>query len=853
MCPGKLVIAEVGPMRKERIGKGQMTKRIILVLAVTLLLAVAVVGLWSTHLIRKSLPQISGEIALPGLLNRVEVIRDIYGIPHIRARSENDLYYALGFVNAQDRLWQMDLFRRLSQGRLAEIFGPDLIPLDYKHRVLGFQRLAERLYGDADEESRKMCRAYVGGINDYIREFPDRVPLEFLLLGYRPELWSPENVYGVLMWQQWMVTFNWESELAMVGLMQGLGVDETLELIGTQREQGPSIISETEKQYGVEQSRIDGTIIPPEFDYNRIKFEREEASPAQKGETHVSSIADRSQVFASNAWVVSGARSHSGKPMLANDPHIPHTLPSIWYMVHLSAPGIDDAAGIMTLGVPMIVMGHTRHIAWGDTTTGADTQDLFIEKLNPEDPNEYYHDGAYLPFESVKEVIRYRERGEMKSVEKEIRLSVHGPIINEIADPPVRTDMPLSLRWAGYETSDSLKSARLMLRARNWQDFREALRYTVTPVWNWVYADAEGNIGYQLVGLIPIRKKGRGMLPVPGWLEEYDWDGYIPYDEMPRLFNPSNGYIVTANNRVTPDDYPYLISTQYLGPYRAERIEELILARERLSSEDMERIQMDVYSKQAERLRDIFVDACEKYPSADSDFRQAVELMKAWDLMAEPDRAGATIFFESYATIARNIIRDRMEGGLWRRVYRSIPSLDDLLTEAASRKWFDDASTDAVETRDQAIAAGVARAVKSLRQFYQCDPEGWTWGRLHTLTFTHPLGRQGILAKALNVGPFQMGGSNSTINPANYYFDVERKPYPVVAGASMRTVVDFGNVNAAHMVITLGQSGNRFSSHYSDQLPFWLRGESLPIWNTAEEIEANQEGKLLLIPVKTDR
>jgi penicillin amidase len=413
--------------------------------------------------------------------------------------------------------------------------------------------------------------------------------------------------------------------------------------------------------------------------------------------------------------------------------------------------------------------------------------------------------------------------------------------------------MPLALRWAGYEMSDSLKSSRLMLKAKNWQDFHGALRYTATPVWNWVYADVEGNIGYQLAGRIPVRKKGRGMFPVPGWLKDYEWDGYIPYDEMPRLLNPSNGYIVTANNRVTPDDYPYLISTRYANPYRAERIEELILAHERLSMEDMQQIQMDAYSKQAERMRDIFVDACEKCQTADPDFKQAVELMKKWNLVADQDSAGATIFFESYATVARNVINNRMKAGLWRRIYRSVADLDDLLGNDEAQKWFDNPSTEDVETQDQVVAASTAEAVKSLRQFYQSDPEAWKWGKLHTLTFAHPLGRSGILAKLLNLGPLRMGGENSTVNPANYYFDVEQKPYPVIAGPSMRTVVDFGNVNAAQMVITLGQSGNRFSRHYSDQLPFWLRGESLPLWKTQGEIEANQEGKLLLIPSKPDR
>jgi len=425
---------------------------------------------------------------------------------------------------------------------------------------------------------------------------------------------------------------------------------------------------------------------------------------------------------------------------------------------------------------------------------------------------------------------------------------VHGPIINEVADPPVHPDTPLALRWAGYESSDSIKSADAAIKARNWEEFRAALSDTITPVWNWVYADAEGNIGYQVVGKIPIRKRGRGMVPVPGWLEEYEWEGYIPYDEMPRLFNPSNGYIVTANNRVAPEDYPYLISTRFAPRYRAERIEQLLLQHEKLSAEDMHRIQMDVYSKRGERLRDRFVDACEHHPRTDPDFAQALELLRNWDLNVDTESAGASIFYESHAMVARNIFGTRMESTLWKQLYRVIGDLDDMVDDESARKWFDNPATDAVEPRDEAIAAGVAEAVTSLRKFFGTGPNTWTWGRLHTLTFRHPLGRSGLLAKMLNLGPFPLGGAISTVNPGIYYFDSKEKPYSVWAGPSMRTVVDFADVDAARMVITLGQSEERFSSHYADQLSHWLNGESLPMWRKADSMESHLEGRLVLKP-----
>jgi len=825
-----------------------LAKKLVLSLATAILLIIIVASIWSAIIVKKSLPQISGEIELSSLESPVEVVRDDFGIPHITAQSELDLYRALGFVNAQDRLWQMDIFRRVSQGRLAEILGPNLIALDHRHRVFGFRRLAQKLYASADDKSQSICRAYVDGINQYIAGFPDRLPLEFRLLRYKPEPWSPEDVYGVLVWQQWMVTFNWEAELAMVSLIQKIGSEEALGLLNIHMVEGPTIIPESDKQYAPAPSRIDDTVLAPEVDYTLIKFEKDESSRKESKNSHAAWLRSAGEFYASNAWAVSGAKSLSGKPILCNDPHIPHTLPSIWYMAHLSAPGIDDAAGIMTLGVPMIVMGHTRHMAWGDTTTLADTQDLYIEKLNPADPNEYLYNDQYRPFDVLKEIIRYREDGRMKMVEKEIRFSVHGPIINEIADPPVQPATPLALRWAGSESSDMIKAGSLMLKAKGWDEFREALSHVATPVWNWVYADADGNIGYQLVGLIPIRKKGRGLVPVPGWIEDYEWEGYIPYDEMPRLLNPSSGYIVTANNRVTPDDYPYLISTRFAPPYRASRIEELLLKRERLSVDDMKRTQMDFYSKRGERLRDIFVSACEKHPQPGPDFARAVELLRDWDLGTDTESRGASIFYESYAAVARRVFENRMGPEIWIHLYRVIGSLDDILKADSAGNWFNDPSTEAVETRDETIAGGVAEAAAALREFFRDGPDSWKWGGIHTLTFAHPLGRSGILAKILNVGPFPIGGAISTINPGVYYFGSEQKPYAVWAGPSMRTVVDFADVDATQMVITLGQSEQRFSRHYCDQFPYWLKGESIPIWKTAAEQDAHLEGRLLLKP-----
>jgi penicillin amidase len=806
-------------------------------------------GIWATHFLKKSLPVIDGEVEMAGLENRVEVIRDEFGIPHIRAESDTDLYRALGFVSAQDRLWQMDLFRRVAHGRLAEIFGESSIDMDRRHRVFGFNRLGRELYENAREESRAICRAYTDGINRFIESSAGRLPFQFALLKYEPERWSPEDVYIVLMWQQWMVTFNWEGELAAVELIQKLGVEDALDLLTFAQSVGPTIIPESDRQYDASPSRIDDTVLPPEIDYSSIRFL---ASPQNDDEAQSSDTARLelpTQIYASNAWAVSGKQSASGMPILSNDPHIPHTLPSIWYMVHLSAPGIDDAAGITTLGVPMVVMGHTKHIAWSDTTTVADTQDLYVEKLNPDNPDEYLHKGKYRAFEIIKETIRYRGDGKMQSIDIEISLSEHGPIINDIANPRVGPETPLALKWAGSGGSDFVYGGHMLLKARGWDDFREALRPVATPVWNWVYADADGNIGYQLAGAIPIRKKGRGQLPVPGWIDDYEWDGHIPYDEMPRLFNPSTGYIVTANNRVTPDDYQYLISTKFAPRYRASRIEELINSKEKLSAPDMREIQMDLYSKRGERLRDYFVSACEKYPQPGPDFARAVELLREWNLETDVESVGASIFNESHATVARKIFGERLGPDLWKRVFRSFADLDDMIETESAARWFDDPATEAVETRDEALAAGVDAAARSLREFFKDGPDTWKWGGMHTLTFKHPLAVTDFMGRVLNVGPHPLGGAMSTINPGVYNFSLPDKPYEAWAGPSMRTVVDYADVNATRMVITLGQSEHPLSPHYSDQFEYWLKGDTIPIWKGAE-VDAHAKGRLVLTPPK---
>ncbi|UCD83522.1 MAG: penicillin acylase family protein [Deltaproteobacteria bacterium] len=783
------------------------------------------------------------EIVLDRLEGSVKVYFDLYSIPHIEAESERDIARVIGYLQASYRLWQMDLTRRMATGRLAEVFGEDLLPVDTFHRVIGLNRFAKRGASEMEPETVTLIQAYADGVNAWLEEHK-KLPFEFRILGYKMEPWRVEDTIAIARYMGWELGANYMMELLRYALIAERGEEVGWALVPKHRDPGPYIVPPSEVKYTKGAHK--------EIPQNHFK-RYTGLKPAFLADLLARSHNARSASFAtvpaaSNNWAVSGSRSESGKPLLANDPHLDLNFPSVWWEAHIKA-GDLEVAGVMFPGTPQIVLGHNRHIAWAATTSMTDVQDLYIERINPNDASEYLYDGSYEKFRvHIEEILCRSEEGmEVKRIE--VRESRHGPIINEVADYLPDDAPPIAIRWTGWETSDELKGFSIFTHASNWDEFREAFRYYKVPVQNWVYADVNGNIGYIAGGLTPIRPNHDGSLPVPGDDPRYEWAGFVPTGELPQLFNPRRGFVASANNKVVPPEYPYPYSDTYLPPYRAWRINELLGKKERFSLDDMEQIQLDTYSKQGERIAPHFVRVCrgKGYPEYSLKGR-ACEVLGEWKFDTGVESAAALIFYEAYRQSFVLTFEDEMSPEIYeafRERFEAYNTFDNLIEEVGM--FFDNRETENRETKDDVLAAGFEKAVEALEERFGDRIEEWRWGEVHTVLFDHPFGQaSGIMRRLLSLGPYPLAGSQETINNGYYsYFD---KPFSVTLGPSLRHLVDMADVEGARMVITTGQSERRLSPHNRDQVSLWVGGEYRPMLMNWDKIRGLPGKHLTFIP-----
>ncbi|MCX5993762.1 MAG: penicillin acylase family protein, partial [Chloroflexi bacterium] len=534
-----------------------MRKGLIIAGSVLLVLVLLVTAV-SAVIIQRSFTPVDGVVKLKGLKAEAKIYRDSWGVPHIYADNEDDLFFAQGYVQAQDRLWQMELHRRMGSGTLSEIFGESTLESDRLYRTIGLRRSAADSYKELDPAMQGVLQSYCKGINEFIRVNGNNLPLEFTILGFKPADWDPTDSLTVSKLVAWGLGKNWEVELTRARIVQKLGEEKAGQLLAPYPEGGP-------------------LVVPLEL----IAY-----SLGSKVAVGLQPVSD---CLGSNNWVVDGTKTVSGRPLLANDPHLSVMMPSIWYETGLHGAGFE-VAGVSIPGCPLINIGRNRDISWGITNLPADTQDFFIEKLNPADGLQYQYKGEWKPLQVLEESIKVRGRSEPEKLQ--VRSSLHGPLMDKVISG---LEQPLALQWYGSRTSSLIKSVYLLDKAANWEEFHEALRLWDTPSQNIVYADRGGNIGYQSTGLIPVRTKGLGTVPVPGWTGEYDWTGSIPYDQLPSVPNPSNHFIVTANNKVVSDNYSYFMTYDWSPAYRAQRITELLQAKEKLSVDDFREIQADIY------------------------------------------------------------------------------------------------------------------------------------------------------------------------------------------------------------------------------------------------------------------
>lgn len=767
-------------------------------ICVAALIAVVVLAGAGGYLwLRGSLPQTAGEVAVPRLGAAVKVRRDEDGIVTIRAQSEADAFYALGFVHAQDRLFQMDMMRRVAAGRMSEVVGEATLDLDRFMRILGLYGVAEANLPTLPNDIRVILEAYAAGVNAFLEGRDGPLPPEFQLLGYSPEPWRPADslAWGRLM--AWQLSDNWWQELLRYRLSGVLTPDELNQLWW----------APTTPEIGTP-PRIKDTAFAPGLP----------GGPDQRG--------------ASNSFVVAGSRSASGKPILANDPHLGLQVPIQWYLARLETPTLT-LAGATAPGVPMMVIGHNGHVAWSFTTTHSDTQDLYLEKLLPGDPTHYLSPAGPAPFEARQEVIKVDD-GEDVTVT--VRSSRHGPILSDA--PQLRWQDPaqvLALAWPGFNADDGTAAALFRInRARNNKDVLTALDDFDSPQQNVVFADTTGRIDLAVAGRVPVRHKlsGASEMPAPGWLADYDWAGFYDLAEMPQSHDPASGWIATANNDIRPEDYSRFLAARWEAPYRYRRIAELIEATPAHSLDTLSAIQLDTLSIAATELLPQLLMQYDRAPKHDMKIvparDTAVGLLLRWDFAMDRDRPEPLIFIAWLAELNREILAGKL-GPLFEE-YASTNTEHILdLVSGDTVDWCGTHRTPDRNPCDERVRDAFHSAIHRLSESYGDDPTAWRWGDAHQARFNHSIFARIPVLGDLVGQPTATDGDNFTVNRATPRLDFESVRFDNVHGAGLRAVFDLADLDASRFIIAGGQSGNPLSPHFGDLIERWRDGEHLTI------------------------
>jgi penicillin amidase len=752
---------------------------------VTGLLALLMVLAGGLYLyLRSALPQTDGRVVLAGPRAEIRIERDADGVPRIIAQNDEDLSFGLGFVHAQERLFQMELQRRYGAGRLSEIFGPQAVAVDRQMRVLGLYRAAEAEIPFLSTEMNHALDAYAAGVNAFLTSRRGALPPEFLLLGFAPEPWRPADslVWGKLMAVQ--LGGNYRGELLRARMARTIPAADLEFLYPDYPRGAPTTLAEMAPIY--RQMALD---------------ELYEALPALVG-----------PIYASNNWVVDGVHSASGKPILANDPHLAFGSPGFWYLARLETPQ-HQITGATAAGVPLVVIGHNERIAWGFTTTTADVEDLFVEQVDPADPGRYLTPQGSAPFQSRHETVVVKGAA---PVEITIRETRHGPVLSD-ALPPGAADRGFVLALAATFTVPGDRSAEALWevnRAADWPSFRAALRQFVGPVQNIVYADVDGTIGFIAPGQVPIRRRGQGWLPAPGWTGSHDWTGFIPFDALPTAINPPSGHFVTANNKIVPDNYPYFLSRDWDLPNRAERIEALLAATPQTAASSAA-IQADTFSLMAERLVPLMTGTVTQNPAT----REMVERLRNWDFRMDMDKVEPLLFTAWLREFSRSILFGRFGDAVSDYWDLRPRVMEAVLTERPD--WCDDPKRPGEESCGSRLAEALEATLARLGRDYGSDMAQWQWRRAHVAVFANSVfSRIPMLRDWLRIA-IPTPGAYDTLNRGPSTIRDDTTPFEQRFGPGLRMIADLASPEDARMITAPGQSGDPLSAHYADLLQRW--------------------------------
>jgi penicillin amidase len=837
----------------------RFARRILTGLLGLLIILAIVLPAGGVYTARRSFPKIDGELQLSGLDGPVDIYRDRFGVPNIYASTMHDLFFAQGYVHAQDRFWQMDFWRHIGSGRLSEMFGDSQVDTDKFLRTLGWARVVQQELDTLDSQSLAILDAYAQGVNAYLAEHHgSQLSLEYAVLkllnpDYQVEPWQPLHSLTWAKAMAWDLRGNMDEEIERAILLKTLTPEQLAELYPPYPSDHPVIVTgdKGESRVGSGTSYHDS---PLSTFHSLLSTLHSQISSLD------ALLGPYGDGIGSNSWVVAGQRTSTGKPLLANDTHLSAQMPSIWYEIglHCTPKGEScpfEVAGFSFAGAPGVIIGHNERIAWGFTNLGPDVMDLYIEKINPANPDQYEVNGQWVEMDIVQETLQVAGGA---PVELTVRYTRHGPVVSETygklkdfsqtAGVELPPGYAIALRWTALEASNTFPAIWMLDRAGSWDEFRRALSYFDVPSQNIIYADSDGNIGYQTPGKIPIRASGNGWLPVPGWTDEYEWTGYIPFEELPRAFNPPQGYIVTANNAVVGQDYPYFITSEWNYGQRARRITEMIETQ--ANPIDLARtqgMQGDDLSPNAKKLVMLIPPAQWSKPIQ----AQAFEILTTWDGQNRMDSAGAAIFAAYWKNLLALTFHDNLPEAYyptgdsrWIEVVRN-------LVGQPNNPWWDNLTTkDKVETREDISLMAFTQAVDELEGRLGKDLSKWAWGDLHTLTFRNQtLGESGVapIEALFNRGPYKTAGGEAIVN-ATGWDPTAADPYVVNWLPSERMVVDLSDLSNSTTIHTTGQSGHAYHSHYADMPDLWRNIQFHPMLWERTNIQADVEGHLKLAP-----
>jgi penicillin amidase len=801
------------------------------------LLTLAVVGavagvLWLRGAEKTALPVLDGDLqvagaGLQGLSAAVTVRRDAHGVPHIEAASQDDLFVAQGYVTAQDRLWQMDAFRRNANGDLAEILGASLVAHDKMQRVFQFRKTAERIYGALDPADRARLDDYARGVNLFIAQHQDSLPAEFKLLFYRPKPWTGADSIAIGLMMVQTLDTHWDTKMAREEISHDLHnpkLEADLYPVGSWRDHPPTgeVIDWSQPHPAPPGTNDDDDEDNTQARGGVAAHEDMAALHALMGLPSCEGC-----TLGSNNWVIAGSHTASGKPLLSNDMHLGLTEPNIWLMADLSAPGFH-AAGVTLPGMPCVIAGHNEHVAWGITALYSDVQDLYLERLDGKG-NFQDIDGSWKPLSVDHEVIKVRGG---QDVVVDVESTTHGPLLAPLFK---KAYPPMSLKWTIYDPALNGLPVYQINVAQSAGEFTAALSNWSWPTLNMVYADDQGHIAYHAVGRVPLRPAGLVGVPIedtPGAAVKHEWNGYIPFDQMPNAFDPPSGFLATANSRVTTDKSPYPLTLEWAGPYRAERIYKMLQGRDQLKPADMLTVETDIYSEVDQELGHRFAYAIDHTPGADDRLKKAADLMRSWDGRVSTDSAAASIVTQTRKALWPLILDPKL--GKDTDDYRWSES--SFAEEEIIMHAYPDWLPPAFKSWDALLTAAVRKGMEDGKA--PSDVTQWTYGSWHVLDIEHPLAQfLPLVGRVAGTGPQPLSGDTTTVKQADG-----------IHGPSQRFTIDWSNIDGSTENIVLGESSDPYSAYFRDQWNDWYGGTTFALPFTPAAVAAQTRHTLRLLP-----